>query len=39
MPFWTAFWLIVPPIALLAMAFIKFFRDDYHRRLSEEHRP
>jgi hypothetical protein len=36
--FWTAFWAIVPPIALLILAFVQFFRRDFSERLSEEHR-
>jgi len=36
MAFWTAFWVIVPPIVLLAMAFVKFFRDDFNDRLGRE---
>ena len=34
--FWTAFWAIVPPIALLIMAFVQFFRRDLADRLTEE---
>ena len=36
MPFWTAFWAFMPPIALLIMAFVQFFRRDLSERLSEE---
>jgi hypothetical protein len=36
MPFWTAFWVIVPPIVLLVLAFARFFRQDFSERLSEE---
>jgi hypothetical protein len=34
--FWTAFWAIVPPVVLLVMAFVQFFRRDFSERLSDE---
>jgi hypothetical protein len=38
MPFWTAFWAVVPPVVLLIVAFVQFFRRDLNERLSEERR-
>ncbi|HUU45233.1 MAG TPA: hypothetical protein VM118_05820 [Acidobacteriota bacterium] len=38
MPFWTAFWAVVPPVALLVMAFVQFFRRDLNEHLSDEGR-
>ncbi len=36
MPFWTAFWAVVPPVALLILAFVRFYRHDLSARLSKE---
>jgi hypothetical protein len=32
--FWSAFWAVVPPIGLLALAFVQFYRRDLNQRLS-----
>ncbi len=36
MPFWTAFWAIVPPIVLLVLAFVQFYRRDLSERLPND---
>jgi hypothetical protein len=36
MQFWTAFWAVVTPVALLIFAFVRFYRQDLSARLSKE---
>jgi hypothetical protein len=36
MPFWTAFWAVAAPVALLIFAFVRFFRQDLNARLPKE---